>query len=121
MRRVKRLAAECVIFWCGALCGGSLCGNSALRAEMRVASLNPDKKYGAEMLAEIGKQPDLREADILLLQEVVDGPRAHVAAEIARTLGMTLLFAPAFRLNGDFEEGPAILSRIRSLGRACRG
>jgi endonuclease/exonuclease/phosphatase family metal-dependent hydrolase len=81
------------------------------RAEMRVASLNLEKKYGPKLVAEIGNEPDLRAADILLLQEIVDGPQFHVAAEIAAVLGMHAVFEPAFRLKGQFEEGLAILSR----------
>ena len=78
---------------------------------MRIASLNLGKKYGPKLVAEIGNEPDLRAAEILLLQETVDGPQSHVAAEIAAALGMHAVFAPVFRLNGQFEEGLAILSR----------
>jgi hypothetical protein len=67
------------------------------RAEMRIASLNLEKKYGPKLVAEVGNEPDLRAADILLLQEIVDGPQSHVAAEIAAALGMHEVFAPAFR------------------------
>jgi endonuclease/exonuclease/phosphatase family metal-dependent hydrolase len=81
------------------------------QAEMRIASLNLEKKYGPKLIAEIGNEPNLRAADILLLQEVVDAPQAHVADEVAAALGMHAVFAPAFRLNGQFEEGLAILSR----------
>ena len=67
------------------------------QAEMRIASLNLEKKYGPKLVAEVGNEPDLRAADILLLQEIVDGPQSHVAAEIAAALGMHEVFAPAFR------------------------
>ncbi len=78
---------------------------------MRIASLNLEKKYGPKLVAEITSEPDLRAADILLLQEVVDGPQSHVASEVATALGLHQVFAPAFRLNAQFEEGLAILSR----------
>jgi endonuclease/exonuclease/phosphatase family metal-dependent hydrolase len=81
-------------------------------AQNRIASLNMEKKHGPELLAEIDKQPDLRKADILLLQEVVDGPSFHTAAEVASRLKLNFVFAPAFRLDPDFEEGLAILSRF---------
>jgi endonuclease/exonuclease/phosphatase family metal-dependent hydrolase len=62
-------------------------------------------------VAAIASEPDVWAADILLLQEVVDGPQSHGASEVAAALGMHEVFAPAFRLNGQFEEGLAILSR----------
>jgi endonuclease/exonuclease/phosphatase (EEP) superfamily protein YafD len=85
------------------------CG--AAGAEMRIASLNIEKKYGPKALSEIGAQPDLRKADVLLLQEVVDGSQSHMASEIAMTLGLNVVFEPAFQLNGEFMEGLAVLSR----------
>ncbi|HVW85743.1 MAG TPA: endonuclease/exonuclease/phosphatase family protein [Bryobacteraceae bacterium] len=80
-------------------------------AQLRVASLNVDKKSGPKFIGSLSRQADLRRADILLLQEVVDSPRFHVAAEAANALGMRFAFAPAFRLRGDMDEGLAILSR----------
>ena len=63
------------------------------------------------MVAEFAKQPDLQKADVILLQEVVDSPRYHVASEIGSALGLKVLFSPAFQLNRQFVEGLAILSR----------
>jgi endonuclease/exonuclease/phosphatase family metal-dependent hydrolase len=80
-------------------------------AQIRIASLNIAKKHGPKMLREIESQPDLGKADVLLLQEVVDGPLSHVASEIASALGMKVIFAPAFQLNKQYAEGLAILSR----------
>jgi endonuclease/exonuclease/phosphatase family metal-dependent hydrolase len=71
-------------------------------AEMRIASLNLEKKYGSKLVAEIRKEPDLRAADTLLLQEIA-------------------VFAPAFRLNRQFEEGLAILSRYPLSDKAATG
>lgn len=92
------------------VCTMLLCA-SAGHAEIRIASLNIEKKYGPKVLSEIGAQADLRKADALLLQEVVDGPQSHMASEIAKTLGLNAVFEPAFQLNGQFMEGLAILSR----------
>jgi endonuclease/exonuclease/phosphatase family metal-dependent hydrolase len=78
---------------------------------MRIASLNIAKQYGPKLLKKIVEQPDLRRADVLLLQEVVDSPENHIAAEVASALGFQVLFAPAFQLNPKFKEGLAILSR----------
>jgi endonuclease/exonuclease/phosphatase (EEP) superfamily protein YafD len=79
--------------------------------QKRVASSNIAKRYGPKVLAEIENQPDLRKADVLLLQEVVDGSTSHMASEVAKALGLNAVFEPAFQLNGEFMEGLAILSR----------
>jgi endonuclease/exonuclease/phosphatase family metal-dependent hydrolase len=78
---------------------------------VRIASLNLDKKSGPELIAKLSHQPDLRKANILLLQEVVDSPSFHVAEQAAKALGMHFVFAKAFTLEGDTDEGLAILSR----------
>jgi len=78
---------------------------------MRIASLNIAKRYGVGALAEMTRQPDLRKADVLLLQEVVDGANGHMAADLATALGFHFVFAPAFQLDPNFVEGLAILSR----------
>jgi endonuclease/exonuclease/phosphatase family metal-dependent hydrolase len=78
---------------------------------VRIASLNLDKKSGPELIAQLATQPDLRKADILLLEEVVDSPRFHVAQQAAKALNFHYVFAKAFTLEGDTDEGLAILSR----------
>lgn len=78
---------------------------------IRVASLNLDTKSGSELIVKLSSEPDLRKADILLLQEVVDSPRFHVAEQAAKAFGMHFVFAKAFTLEGDTDEGLAILSR----------
>ncbi|MES1262103.1 MAG: endonuclease/exonuclease/phosphatase family protein [Acidobacteriota bacterium] len=79
--------------------------------EMRIASLNIERKYGPEGVEQVGRQAELRAADILLLQEVLDGSRAHVASDLAVRLGLHVVFEPAFSFSGQFMEGLAILSR----------
>ncbi|HVV46091.1 MAG TPA: endonuclease/exonuclease/phosphatase family protein, partial [Bryobacteraceae bacterium] len=81
------------------------------QAQIRVASLNIAKKHGAAEVAKIAGQPDLRRADVLLLQEVVDGPQYHVASAVAAAIGFREYFAPAFQLNSRFMEGLAVVSR----------
>lgn len=93
------------------LCGGAVAG------QIRIASLNMAKQYGPRVLAEIGAQQDLRKADVLLLQEVVDGSQSHMASEIGTAPGLSTVFEPAFQLNRQFMEGLAILSRY-SVGPA---
>jgi len=93
------------------------CLSSAAADEpVRIASLNLDKKTGLELVARLSAEPDLRKASILLLQEVVDSPRFHVAEQVAKSLGMGFVFAKAFTLEGDTDEGLAILSRYPISG-----
>lgn len=99
------MSSTCLFLGAALLC----CG--AVHAEMRIASLNIAKKYGPGLVSAISNHPELRRADILLLQEVVDGPKGHVASDVAKAMGMKYVFEPAFRLNADFDEGLAILSR----------
>ncbi len=80
---------------------------------VRIASLNLDKKTGPELIAKLSAEPDLRKAGILLLQEVLDSPRFHLAEQAAKALGMRFVFAKAFTLEGDTDEGLAILSRYQ--------
>jgi endonuclease/exonuclease/phosphatase family metal-dependent hydrolase len=80
-------------------------------ATFRVASLNLEKKTGSELIRQIGSEADLRMADILLLQEVMDSPHFHVADEAAKALGLHVAFAKAFQWEGDTDEGIAVLSR----------
>jgi endonuclease/exonuclease/phosphatase family metal-dependent hydrolase len=82
-----------------------------LSAQLRIASLNIAKKSGPELIENLSTQPELRKADIILLQEVIDTPRSHVAQEAARAIGMQVAFAPAFDLRPGVQEGLAILSR----------
>lgn len=84
----------------------------AYAAGIRVASLNLDKKFGPGIVSKIAAQDDLRRADVLLLQEIVDGPESRVAAEVAAKLGLHSAFEPAFQLDSRFVEGLAILSRF---------
>lgn len=88
-----------------------LAAGVAVAADVRVVSLNLDKKSGAELISKMGAEPDLRKADIILLQEVLDSPRFHVAAEAAKAFGMHFVFARAYTWKGDTDEGIAILSR----------
>ncbi len=78
---------------------------------LRIASLNLAKQWNPRVLDQIRNQPDLRQADILLLQEVVDGEQRHMPSDVAQTLGLKVVFAKAFRLDEQFDEGLAILSR----------
>jgi endonuclease/exonuclease/phosphatase family metal-dependent hydrolase len=83
---------------------------------VRIASLNLDKRSGPELVAKLSAEPDLRKANIVLLQEVVDSPRFHLAEQIAKSLGMRFAFAKAFTLEGETDEGLAILSRYAISG-----
>jgi len=83
----------------------------AAGAQIRIASLNIASRHGTEFLEAIRTDPALRTADVLLLQEVVDSPRDHVASKIASALGREVAFAAAFQLTPEYAEGLAVLSR----------
>jgi endonuclease/exonuclease/phosphatase family metal-dependent hydrolase len=87
----------------------------AADAQIRIASLNIASRHDAEFLEAIRRDPDLRAADILLLQEVVDSPRDHVASKIGSALGLEAIFASAFQRNREYAEGLALLSRYPLL------
>jgi len=87
-----------------------VCGCEA-QAQMRIVSLNIATRHGPRLLDAIRNQPELRKADILLLQEVVDSPRDHVTDQIASVLDLHGEFASAFQANREYAEGLAILSR----------
>src|SRR5206468_1544477 len=78
-------------------------------------SLNIATKHGSKFLEAIRNEPDIRKADVLMLQEVVDSPRDHVANQIASALDLHGEFAQAFQLNREYAEGVAILSRYPLL------
>jgi endonuclease/exonuclease/phosphatase family metal-dependent hydrolase len=99
------VARAVIVLVCGVCC------LAAAPANIRIASLNLAKQWNPSVVEEIRKQADLRRADILLLQEVVDGEQGHVAPAVASMLGLQVVFAKAFRLNEQFDEGLAILSR----------
>jgi endonuclease/exonuclease/phosphatase family metal-dependent hydrolase len=63
------------------------------------------------ILSEIGAYPAVRNADILLFQEVKqdDGQRQCVAEEIAEKLGLHVVYSPSH--TGITDQGLAILSR----------
>jgi endonuclease/exonuclease/phosphatase family metal-dependent hydrolase len=81
------------------------------QTQIRIASLNLNKIAGPKALEQITRQPDLRLADILLLQELVDGEESRMPSAIAHELGLNVVYAPAYRLNARFDEGLAVLSR----------
>jgi endonuclease/exonuclease/phosphatase family metal-dependent hydrolase len=81
-------------------------------AAVRVASLNIAKESGPALIEKMRTQPDLRKADIILLQEVVDFEGGHVAREAGKALGMQVEFRPAFDLRPGVKEGLAILSKF---------
>src|SRR2546427_7090100 len=56
------------------------------------STLFPYTTLFRSVLDQIRNRPDLRQADILLLQEVVDGEPRHMAADVAQTLGLQFVF-----------------------------
>jgi len=83
-------------------------------AGLVVASINLAGQRSPEaILEEIRKDETLREADVLLLQEVVraSGPSGVLAADLAGALGMEYLFAAAGMRERGGSQGLATLSR----------
>jgi endonuclease/exonuclease/phosphatase family metal-dependent hydrolase len=81
-------------------------------AHLSVASLNSAmEKDSRTILRDLGKAPIVRDADLLLLQEVVhsEADRHGVAGEVARALNRHVVFAPEGP--GVYNRGLAILSR----------
>ena len=78
---------------------------------LRVVTFNVH--YGADvpaLAAAIRKNPRLREADVLLVQEIESHPGDDRAAALAQALDLNLAYAPA-RIEGNGTHGLAILSR----------
>jgi len=78
---------------------------------LRVVTFNVH--YGADvpaLAAAMRGNPHLREADVLLLQEIESHPSDDRAAALAQALDLNLAYAPA-RIEGDGTHGLAILSR----------
>jgi endonuclease/exonuclease/phosphatase family metal-dependent hydrolase len=78
---------------------------------LRVVTFNVH--FGADVPALAGairSNPELRQADVLLLQEIEKHPGDDRAAELAQALSLNLVYAPA-RIEGDGTHGLAILSR----------
>jgi endonuclease/exonuclease/phosphatase family metal-dependent hydrolase len=78
-------------------------------SRLKVASLNLAKERHVDrMIAELQQSPELRQADVLLLQEVM----VSVPDRLAEGLGCKAVYAPA-----DAHEGLAILSRFSMRDR----
>ena len=84
---------------------------SNLAGAISVASLNMARERNvSKILDGINRAPRIRDADVLLLQEVANDPgRQSVAEQLARDLGYHVFFAPAGPTICD--QGLAVLSR----------
>lgn len=85
---------------------------SAADRDMSVVTLNMAKETGVDrILRELSATPALRDADLLLLQEVKQdsGQRQCVAEQLAAKLGRYVVYSPAE--TGITDQGLAILSR----------
>ena len=90
--------------------GGEIVRSTARHADtLRVVSFNIEFAYNVDSAISVLKQPSLRDADVVLLQEM----DADATARIARALGMAYVYYPATlhpRTRRDF--GNALLSRF---------
>jgi endonuclease/exonuclease/phosphatase family metal-dependent hydrolase len=85
--------------------------SAELPAQFKVATFNVHKEPGAKVAKAILADRELRDADLLMLQEVPRwGTTCSGACELGRALGMHTLFA-AGHAEGDKDMGVAILSR----------
>src|SRR5262245_16605954 len=79
--------------------------------ELRVVTFNVEMKPGAEVLAAIQHDRALRDADLIIMEEV---HRSYLgcsaACLIGRALGFSSVYAPG-HANGDGDDGVAIISR----------
>ena len=85
------------------------------RQDVTVVSLNMYEETDIDrILAEIEASEPLRDADVFLLQEVVQRPSAELsmARKLASKLNFHYVFAPAAPRREDTERGIAILSRF---------
>ncbi len=87
---------------------------------LAVVSLNTAKATDiAEILNGIGSAPRLRQADVLLLQEVAnEDDKPSVAEQLAQKLGYQSTFSPAEP--GVYDQGLAIVSRYPMSGIEIR-
>jgi endonuclease/exonuclease/phosphatase family metal-dependent hydrolase len=82
-----------------------------LPAQFKVATFNVHKEPGAKVAQAILADRELRDADLIMMQEVPRwGTTCSGACELGRALGMYALFAPG-HVEGDKDMGVAILSR----------
>ena len=84
---------------------------STLGEALRVVTFNVH--LGADvpgLVRAIHANPELRRADVLLIQEIESHPGDDRAARLAEALNLNLVYAPA-RVEGDGTHGLAILSR----------
>ena len=82
-----------------------------LPAQFKVATFNVHKEPGDKVAAAMLADRALRDADLILLQEVPRGDQACSAAcAMGKRLGMYALYAPG-HVEGDRDMGVAILSR----------
>ncbi len=82
--------------------------------EIAVATFNVHMESPKILVAAIVSDRTLRDADVILLQEIEwpsDAGRSH-AADIANVLGMHHVYAPSYGLKGGGSHGIAILSRF---------
>jgi endonuclease/exonuclease/phosphatase family metal-dependent hydrolase len=82
-----------------------------LPAQFKIATFNVHKEPGAKVAKAILADRELRDVDLIMMQEVPRwGTTCSGACELGRELGMYALFAPG-HVEGDKDMGVAILSR----------
>jgi hypothetical protein len=83
-----------------------------LPAQFKVATFNVHKEAGAKIAGAIRADRELRDADLIMMQEVPRwGTECSGACELGRALGMYAVFAPG-HVEGDKDMGVATRKRI---------
>jgi endonuclease/exonuclease/phosphatase family metal-dependent hydrolase len=85
-------------------------GAQPLPRDFRVMTFNLHGETGAHIVNAITKDPALRTADLLVLEEVHGHHGCSTACEVARALGMHAVYEPEFA-DRDGSDGVAIVSR----------
>ena len=90
----------------------------SLPSQLRVVTFNVQRETAANVIKGIHSDPKLREADLLILEEVHRVEPASepcsAACSLGRDLGYYTLYAPG-HMQGDGSDGVAILSRAPLL------
>jgi endonuclease/exonuclease/phosphatase family metal-dependent hydrolase len=85
-------------------------GTQPLPRDFRVMTFNLHGETGAHVANAIAKDPALRTADLLVLEEVHGSHGCSTACEVAKQLGMNAVYEPEFA-DRDGSDGVAIVSR----------
>ena len=84
------------------------------KRSLRIATYNDHMESAEKLVSVIKGNANLREADLLLLQEIEahESEGSTRAEQIAEALGMNFAYAPGYQLRSGGSHGVAVLSRL---------